>query len=76
MFRNLNKKIFHIIMIVIIVFVILCIAGILVLRYQVEGESNMPFEITKIGIVGEVGGTPLEGATEKWNYDINLNNDI
>ena len=41
-------------MVVAIVFVILCVAGILVLRYQVEGESNMPFEITKISILVRV----------------------
>lgn len=76
MFRSLNKKIFHIIMIVVIVFVILCIAGILVLRYQVEGETNMPFEITKISIVESVEGVNVEGATEKRNLKVNQNNDI
>lgn len=76
MFRYLNNKIFHVIMIVVIVFVILCIAGILVLRYQVEGESNMPFEITKISIVESVEGNAIEGATEKWNLNVNQNNDI
>ena len=76
MFRNLNKKIFHIIMIVLIVFTILCVAGILILRYQVEGESNMPFEITKISIVESVEGNATEGATEKWNLNVNQNNDI
>ena len=76
MFRNLNKKIFHVIMIVVMVFVILCVAGILVLRYQVEGESNMPFEITKISIVESVEGNSVEGAAEKWNLSVNQNNDI
>ena len=76
MFRNLNKKIFHIIMITIIVFAILCVAGILVLRYQVEGETNMPFKITKISIVESVEGTEKQGATEKWNLAVNQNNDI
>jgi len=76
MFRNLNKKIFHIIMVVIIVFVILCVAGILVLRYQVEGESNMPFEVKKISIVQSVEGNATQGATEKWNLNVNQNNDI
>jgi len=76
MFRNFNKKIFHVIMIVVIVFVILCVAGILALRYQVEGESNMPFEITKISIVESVEGKSVEGATEKWNLKVNQNNDI
>lgn len=69
MYTNLNKKIFHVIMIVIMVFVILCIAGILVLRYQVEGESNMPFEITKISLVESV-----EGVGEP--LSVNQNNDI
>ena len=76
MFRNLNKKIFHIIMITAIVFVILCVAGILILRYQVEGESNMPFKIKKISIVESVEGNAIQGATEKWNLNVNQNNDI
>ena len=76
MFRNLNKKIFHIIMITAIVFVILCVAGILILRYQVEGESNMPFKITKISIIESVEGIETEAALEKWNFNVNQNNDI
>lgn len=76
MFRNLNKKIFHVIMIVVMVFVILCVAGILILRYQVEGESNMPFKITKISIVESVEGIENQGNGEKWNLTVNQNNDI
>ena len=76
MFRNLNKKIFHIIMIIVIVFVILCVAGILILRYQVEGELNMPFKITKISIVESVEGTENQGSAEKWNLNVHQNNDI
>ena len=76
MYRSLNKKIFHIIAIIIIVFVILCVAGILALRYQVEGESNMPFKITKISIVESVEGAETEGTGEKWNFKVSQNNDI
>ena len=76
MFRNLNKKIFHVIMIAVIILAILCVAGILVLRYQVEGESNMPFKITKISIVESVEGTENQGTPEKWNLNVNQNNDI
>lgn len=76
MFRNLNKKIFHVIMIAVIILAILCIAGILVLRYQVEGELNMPFKITKISIIESVEGTENQGTTEKWNLTVNQNNDI
>lgn len=76
MYRSLNEKIFHVIMIVVIVFAILCVAGILVLRYQVEGEENMPFEITKISIVESVEGMENQGAGEKWHFNVNQNNDI
>ena len=76
MYRNLDKKIFHIIMIIVIIFVILCIAGILILRYQVEGETNMPFEISKIYIVESVEGIENQGTPEKWNLNVNQNNDI
>lgn len=76
MFRNLNKKIFHVIMIIVIIFAILFVGGIMALKYQVEGEANMPFKITKISIVESVEGMATEGATEKWNLNVNQNNDI
>lgn len=76
MFRNLNKKIFHVIMIIVIIFAILFVGGIMALRYQVEGEANMPFKITKISIVESVEGMANEGASEKWNLNVNQNNDI
>ena len=76
MYRSLSKKIFHMIMVILIIFVILSVAGILVLRYHVEGESNMPFEITKISIVETVEGIEKEDAKEKWNLFVNQNNDI
>lgn len=76
MYRNINKKIFHAIMIIVIIFAILSVGGILVLRYQVEGESNMPFKITKISVIESVEGTENTGAPEKWNLNVNQNNDI
>ena len=76
MYRSLNKKIYHVIMITVIIFVILCVAGILVLRYQVEGESNLPFKITKISIIESVEGMENQDTAEKWNLNVNQNNDI
>jgi hypothetical protein len=75
MYRNIKKKIFHIVAIIVIVCVIIFIAGMFILRYQVEGESNMPFEITKISIVESVEGTEID-SSEKWNFNVNENNDI
>ena len=76
MYRDLKQKAFHVVIIIIIIFAILCVGGMLVLRYQVEGESNMPFEITKISIVESVEGMENEGAGEKWIFGVNQNNDI
>lgn len=76
MYRNLNKKIFHIVMIVVIICAILFVSGIFILKYQVEGESNMPFKLTKISLIESVEGIEKEGANEKWNFNVNQNNDI
>ncbi len=76
MYRNLKQKAFHVVIIIIIIFVILCVGGMLILRYEVEGESNMPFKITKISVVESVEGMENQDAGEKWNFGVNENNDI
>ena len=76
MYRNLKQKAFHVVIIIIIIFAILCVGGMLILKYQVEGESNMPFKITKISIVESVEGMENESAGEKWSFGVNQNNDI
>lgn len=76
MYRNINKKIFHIISLITIIFVIIFIAGMFVLRYQVEGEANMPFKITKISIIESVEGIEGQDSSEKWDFSVNENNDI
>lgn len=73
-----SKKSFHICMTIVIIAVILFIAGILILRYQVEGETNMPFDITKITLISTSEGVDKnqEGDNTNWAFDINQNNDI
>ena len=75
MYRNLKQKAFHV-AIIIIISVILCAGGMLILKYEVEGESNMPFKITKISIIESVEGLENESAGEKWSFRVNENNDI
>ena len=67
MYRNVKQKIFHSVIITIIIIAILSVGGMFILRYQVEGESNMPFKISKISIIESVEGTESEGAGEKWS---------
>lgn len=76
MYRDLKQKAFHVAIIIIIISVILCVGGMLILKYEVEGESNMPFKITKISIIESIEGLENESAGEKWSFRVNENNDI
>lgn len=80
MLDNLKKltksKSFHICMIMMIVVVILFIVGMLILRYHVEGETNMPFELTKITMISSQEGISDGQTDTKWSYDVHQANDI
>ena len=74
--RLTKTKSFHICMILVIIVVILFIVGMLVLRYNVEGETNMPFNLTKIAIISTQEGFD-DGQTEtRWSFDVHQANDI
>lgn len=55
------------------IIVILVVA--IMLRYQVEGETNMPFNLSKIIIVSTAEGVETEGEA-KWNFNVYQNNDL
>ena len=75
--RNLTKtKSFHICMIIVIIVVILFIVGMLVLRYNVEGETNMPFNLSKIAIISTQQGIDNGETNTRWSFDIQQSNDI
>lgn len=52
--------------------------GMIVIKYQVDGENNMPFELSKITIIStaepEIVSNNDEDTT--WNFEINQVNDI
>ena len=70
-----KEKIKACIAIAVIVLAII-ITGIISMKYYVEGETNMPFTLSKITIVSIAEGVENEGAEEKWNLSIFQNNDI
>lgn len=72
--KELLKKCIAIIFFIII----LCVVGFIVIRYQVVGEENMPFELSKMVIISTAEGNENKQNEEnlKWNIDINQNNDI
>ena len=75
--KDLTKtKSFHICMIMVIIVVILFVVGLLVLRYNVEGETNMPFELSKIAIISSQEGIDDGQTDTRWSYDIHQANDI
>lgn len=72
----MNKKSFHFSVIMIMIVIILFILGLIVLKYNVEGETNMPFTISKITILSSVEGVDQENPEARWDFSINQNNDI
>lgn len=59
-----------------VILLAIIITGIISIKYYVEGETDMPFTLSKITIVSTAEGVQNEGAQEKWNLSIFQNNDI
>lgn len=75
--KDLTKtKSFHICMIMVIIVVILFVVGLLVLRYNVEGETNMPFNLSKIAIISTQEGMDDGQTNTRWSFNVHQSNDI
>lgn len=72
----IGKKYFHICMVITIIAIIIFTLGIVVLKYNVEGETNMPFNLNKIILISSSEGIDKDAGENKWAFDINQNNDI
>lgn len=73
--QKLSKKVLHICINAVILVAIFFGVGMSILKYHVEGETNLPFNISKIAIISNTEGKDQEG-TNKWNLSLNQNNDI
>lgn len=71
-----EKKSFHLVVITIIMVILFFILGVTILDYNENGESNMPFNISKISIISTSEGIDKTSEGNKWAFDINQNNDI
>lgn len=80
MIRNIknliNKKYFHRVMVTTIIVMALFILGMFLLKYNVEGETNIPFTISKIAIISSGDGIEKQVPDTKWAFDIYQSNDI
>lgn len=58
--------------------IVIIVVLMIVVQYQVQGETNMPYKLSKITIISTAEGEEkeVEEQTNKWDFDINQNNDI
>lgn len=60
-----------------IIVLIIAVIGLLILKYQVEGEQNMPFKISGIILISNAeGNQEKENKDYRWDTQIYQNNDI
>ena len=74
--KIINTKQFHICMLILIIVSIIFVAGVISLKYNIEGENNLPFELSKITVISGIEGKDNEDIVNKWNLTVNQNNDI
>ena len=57
--------------------ILICVC-IIIINYQVQGEKNMPYKLSKITVISTAEGVQNEDAEEnaKWNLNVYQNNDI
>lgn len=74
--RLFTNKIRNTFIIALTIFVIFLIAGFIMIKYDVQGETNLPFNLAKINIVSTAKEETVKNEEEKWQMNILQNNDI
>ena len=74
--RTNLKQIIRNSIIVILAIIVLGYVGTTILKYQVEGETNMPFTISKLMLISNAEGVEKDEQSNVWNMDIMQNNDV
>lgn len=69
--RFLRKNIIILVSAIIAIFVVSVI-----LKYHVEGEDNLPFQVSKIMVISNAYGIQNENTEYHWDLDVVQNNDI
>lgn len=55
--------------------IVFIIVGAIMVQYEVEGDKNKPFNLSKIVVVSTAEGVQSDGK-KKWNFNVFQNNDI
>lgn len=74
--KTKKRKTLEISGIIIIAVIITTIIAITLLKYNVEGETDMPYILKKMVVISTANGTNTEKEINKWNIEIYQNTDI
>lgn len=74
--KQKSNKILHISICAFIVVLIAAIVILIMFKYEVEGEKNLPFNLSKMIVISTAEGVSKEQSENRWDYDIHQNNDI
>ena len=74
--ENRKKEIIKAFIAITCIILVIIVVALINFKYNVEGETNMPFTLSKITIVSTAEGIENEGTEEKWNLSIFQNNDV
>lgn len=74
--KLLDNKIFRIRAVITIIIVFIIIILSLILKYNVEGETNLPFNLTKMSVISTATAEHNEDAENRWNLNLIQKNDF
>ena len=74
--QKLNKKILNICIVFVIIILIIFVSIMFILHYNENGETDMPFQISKISIISTTDGQDIENQDFRWSINVMQNNDI
>lgn len=58
------------------IIMVLMIVVSIILKYEVEGEKTLPYQLSKIFVISTVEGTPIDDGTNIWNINVKQANDL
>lgn len=71
-----RKRTIHAFVLIFILIMIILIASLLMFRYHVEGETNLPFELKKINVISTAESSLTKDEEDVWHAGILQKNDI
>lgn len=75
--NSIFKKIIKRNVLFFILVLVIALIGLIILKYHVEGEQNMPFDLSEILVVSTAEGNQKEETGDNnWNVDIYQTNDV